>query len=44
MLVMRTTKDPADPLGKLVSSQQPLGFYDLAFSVDPLGLYGVDNY
>ena len=38
---MRTTKDPADPLCKLVRSQQTVRLDDLAFAVDPLGLYGV---
>src|SRR5215208_4057991 len=42
MLVMRTTEDPADPLSKLVSAKQSLGLCDLAFAVDPLGLYGVE--
>src|SRR5215207_351871 len=42
MLVMRTTEDPADPLSKLVSAKQSLGLRDLAFAVDPLGLYGVE--
>ena len=41
MLLMRTTKDPADPLCKLVRSQQTVRLDDLAFAVDPLGLYGV---
>jgi hypothetical protein len=42
MLVMRTTEYPADPLSKLVSAKQSLGLRDLAFAVDPLGLYGVE--
>src|SRR5215208_6075424 len=42
MLVMRTTEDPADPLSKLVSAKQSLGLCDLAFAVDPLGLYSVE--
>src|SRR5215212_5557793 len=41
MLVVRTTEDPADPICKLVSAKQSLGLGDLAFGVDPLGLYGV---
>ena len=42
MLVVRTTEDPADSVGKLISSKQSLGLYYLAFGVDPLGLYGVE--
>src|SRR5215210_2976124 len=42
MLVVRTTEDPADPIRELVSTKQPLGLRDLAFGVDPLGLYGVE--
>src|SRR5215212_166043 len=42
MLVMRTTKYPANPLGELVSSQQSVGFHDLALAVYPLGLYGIE--
>src|SRR5919107_1889995 len=41
MLVLRTTEDPADPFGELICTEQPLGLRDLAFGVDPLGLYGV---
>src|SRR5215203_2512027 len=41
MLVMRTTENPAYPLGKLVCSEQPLGLYDPALCLYPLGLYGV---
>src|SRR5215207_7414324 len=41
MLVMRTTKDPADSIGKLVSSQQPIGLNHFSLAVDPLGLYGI---
>jgi hypothetical protein len=39
MLVVRTTEDPANSVGELVSSQQSVGFYDLALAVYPLGLY-----
>src|SRR3712207_5567766 len=42
MLVMRTTEHPAYPLGKLVGSKQPVGFYDLALAVYPLWFYGVE--
>src|SRR5215208_1958581 len=41
MLVMRTTEDPTDPIRELVSSQQPVGLHDLALSVYPLWLDGV---
>src|SRR5215204_5409205 len=41
MLVMRTTEDPANPLGKLVSAQQTLGLEHFSLAVNPLGLYGV---
>jgi hypothetical protein len=42
MLVMRTTKYPANSVGELVSSQQSVGFYDLALAVYPLGFYGIE--
>src|ERR671910_2437528 len=42
MLVVRTTEDPADSVGKLISSKQSLGLRDLACGVDPLGLYDVE--
>ncbi len=41
MLVMRTTEDPANPLGKLVGARQTVGLYHFALAVDPLGLYRV---
>src|SRR3954464_14247394 len=41
MLVVRTTEEPADPICELLSTEQSLGLRDLAFGVDPLGLYGV---
>src|SRR5215212_239318 len=41
MLVVRTTEDPADPVCQLVCAEQSLGLRDLAFAVDPLGLYCV---
>src|SRR5215212_3590257 len=41
MLVMRTTEDPAYPVCEFVSSQQSVGFYDLALCVYPFGLDGV---
>jgi hypothetical protein len=39
---MWTTKDPTDPICKLVSAKQSLGFDHFALAVDPLGLYGVE--
>src|SRR5215207_2687171 len=39
---MRTVEDRADPICQLVSRQQPLGLYDLALAVDPLGLHRVE--
>src|SRR5215211_1421714 len=41
MLVVRTTEYPADPVCELISAEQSLGLRDLAFGVDPLGLYRV---
>src|SRR5437764_2939892 len=41
MLVMWTTEDPAYPVCELVSSQQSVGFDDLALAVYPFGLDGV---
>src|SRR5215207_6928099 len=42
VLVMRTVEDPANPLGQLVSSQQPLGLDHFPLAVYPLGFYGVE--
>jgi hypothetical protein len=42
MLVMWTTEDPTDPIRKLISSKQSVGFDDLALGVYPLGLYGIE--
>src|SRR5215207_4193709 len=41
MLIMRTAEDPTDPIRKLISSHQTVRFHDLALSVYPLGLDGV---
>jgi hypothetical protein len=41
MLVVRTTEDPADPLGELVSSQKTLGLDHFALAVNPFGFDGV---
>jgi hypothetical protein len=41
MLVMRTTKYPAYPLGELVSSQEAVGLDHLSLAVYPFGLHGV---
>src|SRR5215213_5611199 len=42
VLFVSTTEGRANPIGKLVSPEQPLGLDYLAFAVDPLGLYGVE--
>ena len=42
MLFVSAAEDPANPVGKLVSAQQPLGLNYLAFAADPLGLYCVE--
>src|SRR5215207_9200710 len=42
MLVMRTTKDPTDPIRKLISSQKIVRFHDLALAMNPFGLYSVE--
>ena len=39
---MRTSEGPADSVGELISFEQSLGLCNLAFAVDPLGLYGVE--
>ena len=39
---MRTTEDPADSVGELISAKRSLGLRDLAFAVDPLGLYRIE--
>src|SRR5215218_6030923 len=41
MLVMRTTEDPTDSVGKFVSTHQPIGLDHLALAVYPFGLDGV---
>src|SRR5215204_326461 len=41
MLVMRTTKDPADPVGEFVGAQQTVELDNFSFPMNPLGLYGV---
>jgi hypothetical protein len=43
MLVVRTTKYPADSVGQLISAKQPLGLCALAFAGNPLGLYGLSH-
>src|SRR5215208_6143925 len=42
VLFVSTTEGRVNPVGKLVSPEQPLGLDYLAFAVDPLGLYGVE--
>src|ERR671910_1696631 len=39
---MRAAEGSADSLGQLVSGEQPIGLYDLALAMDPLGLHGVE--
>src|SRR5215204_612507 len=41
MLVMRTTEDPTNPLGELVSAKQTLRLDHFSLAVNPFGLYGV---
>jgi hypothetical protein len=41
MLVMRTIEDPTYSCSEFVSSEQSVGFDDLALAVNPLGLDGV---
>src|SRR3712207_5109548 len=42
MRLVGTAESLADPLGELISAEQPLGLYDLPLAVDPFGLYGVE--
>src|SRR5215218_7838601 len=42
MLVMRTSEDPADSVGELISAEQSLGLCDFAFAMNPLGLYRIE--
>src|SRR5215216_1298782 len=42
MLFVSTVEDPANPLGELVSTEQPLSLNYLAFAVNPLGLYRIE--
>src|SRR5215211_1031797 len=42
MLFVSTAEDFANPLGELVSTEQPLGLNYLAFGVNPLRLYCVE--
>jgi hypothetical protein len=39
---MRTVKDRAYSLGQLVSCEQPVGLYNFALAVNPLGLHRVE--
>lgn len=41
MLVVRTIENPSYPICEFVSSKKPIGLYNLALAVYPLGLYGV---
>ena len=42
MFVVRTVKDPADPICQFVSGEQPIRLYHLALGVYPLGLYRIE--
>lgn len=44
MFLVSTSEDAANPVGELVSAEQPLGLCDLALAVDPgsAGLYGIE--
>jgi hypothetical protein len=42
MIFVSTVEDPANPLGELVSTEQPLGLNYLAFAMNPLRLYRVE--
>src|SRR3712207_46921 len=42
MRLVGTAESLADPLGELISAEQPLGLYDLPLAMDPFGLYGVE--
>src|SRR5215204_4413335 len=42
MLVVRTIEDPADSVSELISAKQSLGLCNLAFGVDPPGLYSIE--
>src|SRR5215208_1250433 len=42
MLFVSTAEDFANPLGELVSTEQPLGLDYLAFAMNPLRLYRVE--
>src|SRR5215210_6818095 len=42
MLVMRTPKGGANPLGQLISGELAVSFHHPPFAVNPLGLYGVE--
>ena len=42
MRLVGTSESSADPIGELVSTEQSLGLEHLAFTVNPLGLDGVE--
>src|SRR5687767_10475849 len=42
MLVVWTPEGCTDPICQLVGAEQPVGLYNLALAVNPLGLYGVE--
>jgi hypothetical protein len=43
MRLMDTAEGPTDPLGELVSAEQSLRLDYLAFAMDPLGLYRIEQ-
>jgi hypothetical protein len=42
MLVMRTTENPANPLGEFVGAHETVGLDHFALAVDPLRFDGVE--
>src|SRR5215210_2949883 len=42
MLLVSTAEDPANPVGELVSTEQPLGLNYFAFAMNPLRLDGIE--
>src|SRR5215204_5836466 len=42
MRLMDTAEGATDPVGKLISADQPLGLNYLAFAMNPLGLYRIE--
>src|SRR5215211_5459054 len=42
MRLMDTAEGPTNPIGELISTEQPLGLNYLAFAMNPLGFYRVE--